>query len=287
MRYSLSFLIVFIFFTGCATKQYESKTELLKEQNTTATTTTTNTTELLKEQNTTTTNTTEDQFMSEFDDEYEDQYDENGTNKEADKCPSLDQYNRAITSFNDSFYLNFMTPLSDGYKNITNEGIRDSVGNFFYNIRYPVRAINNLLQLKFKNTIEETGVFLINSTVGLLGLFTPAQSYFNLKSHKEDFGQTLGYYGVPAGCHIVLPILGPSNMRDVVGVYVDYYADPLNPQYDLVYNTEDYMGLRVFEEINNSPKKLKEYYLLKQDSYDLFPYLRNIYEQFRYNEIQK
>ena len=96
-----------------------------------------------------------------------------------------------MTSFNDAFYTHVLFPVGRGYRYVVPEDGRVAISNFFNNLTFPLRFVNNLLQLKFKNTLEETGRFVINTTVGLLGFFDPAKSWFGLEAHDEDFGQTV------------------------------------------------------------------------------------------------
>ncbi len=105
--------------------------------------------------------------------------------------------------------------------------LRLGVSNFINNIQFPIRFANNLLQGKFQNSSDELERFIINSTIGLGGLMDPAKHHMNIQTHDEDFGQTLGHYGIGSGFHIVLPFFGPSNVRDAVGLTVDSYTSPL------------------------------------------------------------
>jgi phospholipid-binding lipoprotein MlaA len=106
-------------------------------------------------------------------------------------------------------------------------GVRRSIERFFFNIRTPSRFANLILQRKPAWAIGEIGRFAINSTVGLLGLLDPAKDWFYLEAHDEDFGQTLGFYGVGPGPYMVLPFFGPSTVRDTFGFGVDLAADPV------------------------------------------------------------
>ncbi len=170
----------------------------------------------------------EDSFDDSFDDEFE-------LVKEVDFDP-LSGYNRVMTTFNDSLYTYVMFPLGKGYSFVVPTEIRESITNFFENLKYPVRLANNLLQLKFDNSYVETQRFLLNSTVGMFGLFDPAYSWYRLESKKEDFGQTLGHYGVGGGFHVVLPFFGPSNLRDTASLVVDWQIDPFFYQEGRSYN---------------------------------------------------
>ncbi|QOY52882.1 MlaA family lipoprotein [Candidatus Sulfurimonas baltica] len=252
----LVFLILITFnFSGCSLKDIKQPNEIVHSQ--------------------------EDSLLSEFENELkvEEIYDPFGG------------YNRIMTSFNDGVYEYFLKPVSKGYKAVVHEEIRISVGNFFNNIYFPQRFVNNLLQGKFKNASEETGRFVINTTVGLLGLFDPAKSYFNLVEHKEDFGQTLGFYGVGSGPHIVLPLLGPSNLRDALSLYPDSLLSPVDYEdrsyWTLTDTWLEYTAVRTYEYVNANSLDIERYEEMKKDAVDLYPFLRDIYEQYRENQIKE
>lgn len=224
------------------------------------------------------------------DDEFAEFEDEGFTEKP--KSDPLEGYNRMMTSFNDFFFINVYDPVARGYRAVVPKVARKSVDNFLHNILYPIRVVNNLLQGKFQNSAEETGRFLVNSTVGVFGLFDPAKNYFGLEPHEEDFGQTLGYYGVGGGPHIVLPILGPSNLRDTFGIYyADPYVDPYyfkhGRGYNIVKNTEGTYLMTIVDKVNAESLRIGEYENLKKDAIDLYPFLRDIYEQHREKVIRE
>jgi phospholipid-binding lipoprotein MlaA len=222
-------------------------------------------------------------------DEFDDFEDEEFEVEE--KSDPFSGYNRSMTTFNDKFYIYVFNPVSRGYRwAIPKEG-RKSIGKFFHNLFYPIRLVNNVLQGKMKNSAEETGRFVINTTIGILGFFAPAKSYFGLEPHNEDFGQTLGFYGVGGGYHIVLPFLGPSNMRDMFSLYPDSFASPNYYQANRPYNfamsiEQTYMSV-VLEKVNYGSLHIGEYEDLKKDSIDLYPFLRDIYEQYREKLIKE
>ena len=161
--------------------------------------------------------------------------------------------------------------------------MRQGISNFFDNLLFVVRFVNNLLQVKILNAGEEFLRFIINSTIGVLGLWDAADTLFGLEAHKEDFGQTLGYWGVGAGPHMVLPFLGPSNLRDTVGLAPDYYMDPKR----FIDESEDELAVKVFEQVNNASLHIGEYENLKKDALDLYPFLRDAYEQNRKKKISE
>lgn len=140
---------------------------------------------------------------------------------------SIQPFNRAVFTFNDKVYYWFFRPLSNGYKAVLPETARLGVRNFFINIRMPVRFFNCVFQGKFKGAGTEALRFVINTTVGGAGFSDPAKKYFKLDIHEEDFGQTLGKYNVGAGSFIELPLLGPSNVRDAIGLLGDIALDPI------------------------------------------------------------
>lgn len=221
-------------------------------------------------------------------DEFEEEFD---SGEEEDEFDPLSGYNRAMTSFNDGFYENVLFPVARGYRYVVPEGGRKAVGRFFDNLQFPIRFVNNVLQLKMANSGEELSRFVINTTVGLLGLFDPAEEWFGLEEHKEDFGQTLGYYGVGGGFHIVWPILGPSNLRDSVGLVGDWYLDPAvyweEREYNLVKNKYEGYGITVADTINDSSFQIEEYQSLKKDALDLYPFFKDIYRQNREKMIKE
>jgi phospholipid-binding lipoprotein MlaA len=134
--------------------------------------------------------------------------------------------NRSIFSFNEKLDNNLLRPVAIGYKWIMPDPLEMAVSNVFSNMNDIPVTLNNILQLKFNNALRSSGRLLINTTVGLGGIVDVA-SNMGLEKQNEDFGQTLGFYGVSAGPYIVLPLLGPSSARDVGGLPVDLATDPI------------------------------------------------------------
>jgi len=195
----------------------------------------------------------------------------------------LGGYNRAMTQVNDKIYFWALKPVSQGYRAVVPEEGRLAAGHFFRNLLMPVRFVNNLLQFKLKQAGTELTSFVINSTVGVLGFGDPAGDYFGLQSYPEDFGQTLGFYGVGSGFHIVLPLLGPSNLRDTIGLVPDYYLDPINH----IDHSETALAVRAYKSVNHTSLHLGEYESLKKDSLDFYTFLRDGYEQRREQQIKE
>ena len=139
----------------------------------------------------------------------------------------IEGFNRTIFKFNDTVDQYALKPVAKGYVFITPQPVRDSVTNFFSNIGDVYTAANNLLQLKITDGVEDIMRIVINTVFGVGGLFDVA-TLARLPKHNNDLGLTLGHYGVPAGPYLVLPLFGPSTVRDAVGTLGNYYVNPLS-----------------------------------------------------------
>lgn len=223
-----------------------------------------------------------------FDDEFESEFSKDADQEDFDP---LSGYNRIMTDFNDLFYTNVLYPVARVYGDIVPESGRVGVSRFFDNLHFPIRFVNNVFQFKFSNSGEELLRFCVNTTLGLLGFFDPAKAWFDLEAHDEDFGQTLGFYGLGGGFHIVLPILGPSNLRDTVGLVGNWYLDPIvywqNRRYNLLSNNWQALGLKAIDVTNEASLHADEYESLKKDAVDLYPFFRNVYRQNREKQIEE
>ena len=243
------------------------------------------------------TETDEDLEDEEFDDGFEDEF----GNAEEEIFDPLSGYNSVMTEFNDGFYVYVLDPVARGYRWIMPDPARSGVKNFFHNLLFPIRFVNNALQLKPINAGEEMFRFIINSTVGIFGIWDPAKEWFGLEAHEEDFGQTLGYYGVGGGFHIVLPFLGPSNLRDMFSLYPDMQIDPVYYVESRPYNfpkkegedlglsrqTIQQTNLLMFKTVNRESLRVGQYENLKKDAIELYPFLRDVYEQNRAKLIEE
>lgn len=203
----------------------------------------------------------------------------------------LSGYNRFMTTVNDKIYVYALKPIASIYRDGLHEDIRISIANAFDNLYFPMRFVNNLLQGKFYNAYEESERFVINTTLGILGFFDPARKYFDMQKHNEDFGQTLGFYGVGGGFHIVLPILGPSNLRDAISLYPDSILNPMYyneiDYWTLTDTWAEYAAVKTVEKVNYASIHMHEYDKMKEDAVDLYPYLRDVYEQYREKQIKE
>ncbi|MDR2635495.1 MAG: VacJ family lipoprotein [Campylobacteraceae bacterium] len=199
----------------------------------------------------------------------------------------LSGYNRAMTTFNDAAYRYAIIPVAKGYATVVPSGARVSINNFFSNLVFPLRFTNNLLQGKIANAFGETKRFIINTTVGFLGFANVADELYGMQKHGEDFGQTLGVWGVPAGPHVVLPLLGPSNLRDVGGKVVDFFAAE-NMNINLFDNDWRLStGANTLNMVNGLSDFAPMYETMTKDAIDLYPLLKNMYEQSRNKLIKE
>lgn len=273
MRYTLHFIFILFLFQGCTSNPVpmpQAQTDYVE-------TDPIHSNDIDTNENNDTDDTFEDEFSSEGDEEIID---------------PLSGYNTMMTTFNDTAFTYGINPISEAYAFVVPELARQSVANFLHNLQFPIRITNNLLQGKFQNSSDELERFIVNSTVGLAGLFDPAGSQLHISAHNEDFGQTLGHYGVGAGFHIVLPFLGPSNVRDVLGLTVDGYTSPLIYQkglkkYKIPKNYVQSIGIYSSQMINKNALNLGAYESLKKDAIELYPFLRELYEQKRTADIEE
>jgi len=193
-------------------------------------------------------------------------------------------YNRLMYHFNDKVFLYAWKPLAKGYAKVVPEPARVAVNRAFFNFRFPVRFGNCLFQLRFKKAGVELGRFLVNSTVGLAGFFDPSDKWLGWQApQSEDFGQTLGRYGVGDGFPIVLPFFGPSNVRDGLGMIPDIFMNPVA----YFISTEESVEIASGEVFNKSSLHLEEYESLKKDALDPYTFLRDVYKQNRDKRIQE
>jgi phospholipid-binding lipoprotein MlaA len=200
----------------------------------------------------------------------------------------LEGYNRVMTNFNDATITYVISPVAKGYKKVVPQEARGFIGNFFNNLMFPIRFTNNLLQGKITNAFSESGRFIINTTVGFLGFANVATDIYEIEEHQEDFGQTLGFWGVPSGPHIVLPFFGPSNVRDLSGILVDNFAGTvINPTDYIFVDNYQRIGAKSIEVLNFTPVIADMYNAMAKDAIDLYPLLKNMYEQHRDALIKK
>ena len=191
----------------------------------------------------------------------------------------LERMNRTTYAINEKLDRAFAKPVARTYRRVTPHFIQTGVANFMDNLGYPVVIVNDLLQGKLKPAASDTGRFLLNSTVGVAGLFDPATDA-GLDKNTEDFGLTLGKWGVHSGPYLILPILGPSSVRDGFGRLVDQFVNPHN----YIKNTTWRYGLDGLYFLDERARLLDVEGAL-DNVYDRYAVLRSVYLQHRQYEV--
>ena len=206
------------------------------------------------------------------------------SNFEDEVYDPLEPFNRVMFSFNNAADKAILEPAAKGYKKLPTP-IRSGISNFLSNLRMPLVIVNQLLQGQGKNAMESTGRFLVNSTVGVLGLIDVADKV-GLEEKQEDFGQTLAKWGVGDGFYVVLPIFGPSNLRDTAGMILTYTTDPVNA-YAVAEGEAWIVPLRTTTNaIDQRAKIIDEVNALRNNSVDYYAVVRSSYYQNRKAAIQ-
>ncbi len=182
-----------------------------------------------------------------------------------------ERMNRTTYKFNDKFDKAIARPVAHTYVRITPQIVRTGVSNFMDNLTYPITIVNGLLQAKFAQAGQDTGRFLLNSTMGIGGLLDPA-SAAGLDKHAEDFGLTLGHWGLHPGPYLVIPFLGPSDVRDGVGRVGDYFTTPTH----YIQNNAASWSLW-FVEVLDLRTRLLSTDALIDASFDPYAFTRNAY----------
>ena len=192
----------------------------------------------------------------------------------------LEPINRAIFGFNEVIDDTVLEPVANGYRAITPDPVEDSVSNFFNNLGEINTIVNSTLQMKLDKTISSTSRFVINSTVGIFGLFDVASS-LGIERHREDFGQTLGHYGIPAGPYLVLPFFGPSTFRDAPGFYADIAIEKsISPVHTELHH-EERQVIQATNVIDTRANLLQATKILDTAAKDKYIFLRESYLQKR------
>ena len=212
------------------------------------------------------------------DDEYDDEYDDDVV----EVNDPLYGLNREFFLFNDAMYVAIVRPLAKGYNVVIPEEIRISVKNFFYNLRFPIRFVNCLLQAKGTKAMEEFATFFLNSTVGLAGIQTPASYYDNLPPTPEDLGQTLGVWGADEGFFIMYPILGPSSLRDSARFIDSFFLDPVSW---MNFDWEVHYAILAYDKFNELSFDIDDIDALKEAVLDPYVAVRDAYIANRNKKI--
>ena len=192
----------------------------------------------------------------------------------------LEPINRAVYTFNDHLDNLFLKPAAEAYRGVFPPIVRTGVGNFFSNLNDVTVAVNDLLQGKVTHAASDVGRVAINSTVGLLGVIDVATKA-GLPRHDEDFGQTMGYWGMEPGPYLMLPLFGPSDFRDGLARIVDYQTDPVT-YVDPSHDRNILWGVRV---VNRRAQLLGASRILEAAALDPYEFVRDAYLQQRRNLV--
>ena len=202
----------------------------------------------------------------------------------------LEKTSRQIFKFNMGFDKVILKPIAIGYNKLP-EPIRKGTSNFTSNIATLLSVPNHLLQGEINNALQASGSFVINSTIGILGFGNPA-SALGLKNQKEDVGQTLGVYGVETGCYFVMPFLGPTTVRDSVGMFADSFVDPFSvvtlrekELLSISGSKFDYFALKGTSTVDFRGKNMKNFDSLEKNSLDIYSSLKSVYLQDREKKV--
>ncbi len=203
----------------------------------------------------------------------------------------FEKVSRGIFKFNQGFDNAILEPVAKVYNKLP-EPVRNGTGNFTSNIATLLSIPNHVLQGNFKSAGHATGSFLINTTIGVLGLGNPAAA-LGLESQKEDLGQTLGAYGIGGGCYFVLPILGPTTLRDSVGMVGDTMMDPFarvtwhEREIKNISGTKlDYIGVKAAAAVDFRGDNITNFESLEKNSIDLYASTKSLYLQNRNKKIK-
>lgn len=193
-----------------------------------------------------------------------------------EEADPLEGFNRAVYTFNEALDKGVIGPVAKGYRYITPDPLRERIGNFSDNLREPINMVNAFLQGDFDQGMIAFWRFTINSTVGLLGIHDVAATA-GLKERREDFGQTLATWGAGDGAYVVIPVLGPSNGRDIVGRVTDWFFDPFHYYLE----TDDQIWLAVGQGLVERERLIDPIDDIYETSLDPYVTFRSVYKQHR------
>jgi phospholipid-binding lipoprotein MlaA len=203
-----------------------------------------------------------------------------------------ERLNHTTFRLNDSLTIHAVKPIAHGYEHIVPHTVRTSLSNFFDNLDFPIRFGNDVLQGRFFRSGQEAGKFLVNSTVGIGGLFRISDHVSSLADvPPEDFGLTLGHWGVSTGPYLVIPLLGPSTVRDLTGYAGDFALNPLNwylifSNHRLISNAVGY-SISASRFVVRSPGAVHTYEQMKEAAVDPYIAVRQAYLSHRAAQLEK
>ena len=211
----------------------------------------------------------------------------------ANEC--FEGFSRTVFKFNHGLDKAIFKPIAKGYRTLPVE-LRKGTGNVVSNLRSLLTLSNNVLQGEFNEAGKTAGRFVLNTTVGVLGIWDPAAALGLQKGGKEDFGQTMGVWGAETGCYFVLPILGPTTTRDAVGLVGNIFLDPV---YQITHDTEirdniagngnyaehNFWIYRGTDGVDFRAKNIESFDSLEENSIDLYASVKSLYLQDRSKKI--
>lgn len=218
-----------------------------------------------------------------FDNDNFDLLEEEFAEQTVELADPLEPFNRAMYHVNDTLYFWVAKPVCRTYNYVMPEPARIGIRNFFNNLTTPARFVNCLLQGKGDGADAELHRFVINTTVGILGFGDPALDQYGLEPVDEDLGQTLAVYGFGDGFYIVWPLLGPSTARDSVGMFGDWFLNPVT----YVESTETAIGISAVKITNQGSFNIGEYEMFKSMTVEPYVGMRESYTQYRQKEIEQ
>ena len=195
----------------------------------------------------------------------------------------LSGLNRAVFELNDKMYFWVLKPIARGYKASIPTPVRQGIRNFFHNLGSPVRIVNCFLQGKMPDAASEMCRFVYDTSFGVLGFWDPAKDYPHLNPPEEDFGQTLGFFGIGNGIYLVLPFLGPSTLRDSVGLVGDYFVTPAT----YIDPAALAWSLKAEESVNDLSFRIGQYEELKDAAIEPYESFKDGYLQYRNKKINQ
>ncbi len=194
----------------------------------------------------------------------------------------LEDVNRVVFEINRTIDETLLKPAAIIYRGVVPEFGRERIDNALSNLGEPVTFANDLLQGEFERAGITAARFVMNSTLGFFGMFDVAAEGAGLERHKEDFGQTLGVWGLGQGPYLMLPLLGPSNPRDVVGIVADMFMDP----FGYVFDSDVKNARSIMTAVNERSKYIEELDSVEKTSVDFYAALRDLYRQKREADIR-
>ena len=218
----------------------------------------------------------QDDFLSE-----DDLFDNDEFEAEETIADPIEGLNRVFFGFNDFVYKNLIGPLAHGYHTITPDPVEKGFMNFFDNINYPIRLTGNLLQFKVEESFQETGKFLVNTTLGVGGFHKASNDFRNLDPPVEDIGQAFGAWGFEEGFYIVIPILGPSNARDFIGRFADRVPDLVDTPWTVLDDSTDRFIVGGVDFVTDSPALMYRYESLTKASIDPYEAMKDGFTKYR------